>query len=324
MSIWPMRRAHFFLQISKFFPILLHSVLINMAEDQPTTPTSSRLDSNRDDHPVFGKLMEELPKFRLPTFLQVLNRTRFLKSQMVNRQAPLRPIYQLVASELEAIWKSAFVVPIISTNALITKLQTEVEKKIKQIRTNLTFYTRPEKLSTELATLKKVYNISKCKCFVNTSHRQDIIKSSCKCPHPILNLECYGDQMHGFAEFIIFEEQKVFFEQKMAEMESISTNPTPPPTPTEDAGYFREYPEVKRARAGSYGNVESPDVEMGEPSNNVDWDPVLEAFAAAGVHPGPAYKILSLIIIVLKLSPDLLSSESTWRRRFHQLYGKNG
>ena len=73
-----------------------------MAED-PSTPTSSRLDSNREDHPVFGKLMEELPKFRLPTFLQVLNRTRFLKSQMVNRQAPLHPIYQLVASELEAI-----------------------------------------------------------------------------------------------------------------------------------------------------------------------------------------------------------------------------
>ena len=27
---------------------------------------------------------------------------------------------------------------------------------------------------------------------------------------------------------------------------------------------------------------------------------------------------------MLKQSPDLLSSESTWRRRFHELYGKNG
>ena len=83
--------------------------------------------------------------------------------------------------------------------------------------------------------------------------------------------------MFGGGEILIFEDEKTFFEQKVSEMEaaatSTSTFPTPPST-ADDAGYTR--PALKRARpkSGAYGNMESPNVEMEEPSSKVDWDPV--------------------------------------------------
>ena len=70
--------------------------------------------------------------------------------------------------------------------------------------------------------------------------------------------------------------------------------------------------------------MELSDVDEVEANNQVNWDPVLEALAAGNVSPGQGYKIVSLTIIALKASPDLLLSQSTFRRRIHEMYSKNG
>ena len=144
-----------------------------MAEDPPTTSKKSpRMDHNMMGHPVFGDLVEKFPVFRFPTFLQVLNRVRFLKNQQVNRLDSFRPIYNLVACELDSIWNEAFVVPVVNSHALATKIEKEIEKKLKYVRSNLaTITNHPEKLTAQLSEMKKVFNITKCTCFLNVTHR---------------------------------------------------------------------------------------------------------------------------------------------------------
>merc|ERR1712072_1615279 len=105
-------------------------------------------------HPVFGNLLVKLSENRLPSFLQVLNHVRYLKSQGSPRLKPveLRSIYNEVAASLSEIWKSAFIVPVISNSNLAGKLQREVEKKIQQIRSSLgRIIGSPDKLSAELS-----------------------------------------------------------------------------------------------------------------------------------------------------------------------------
>ena len=280
-------------------------------------------------HPVFGDLLEEFNQHRLPSFLQVLNHVRYLKSQGSLRltSLELKSIYNQVANSVTEIWKSAFIVPVVNSHALSGKMQREVEKKITDIRSTLSrFISNPDKLTAELSQLNKVYNITLCKCFINAVYRQDIISSNCNCTYPIVNLETYGNQLLGHNEFVIFEGEKAIFTQKVAEMEAKNSKfeaPTPPSSAEKaDPGYSKGHLELKRARPISYNDYESSNVEM-DASNSINWDPVLEAFAAGGVHPGTAFKILSLIVMVLRLSPDLLLSESTWRRHFQELFAKN-
>ena len=139
-----------------------------MSEDPPATK-KSRHDSNMMGHPIFGDLLEKLPQYRFPTFLQLLNRVRCLKSQSSNS---LRATYKLVASELAPIWKEAFVVPIITAHALATKLQTDIEKKIGDVRRHYDrIVNHPEKLTSEISEMKAVYSITKCICFLKKTHR---------------------------------------------------------------------------------------------------------------------------------------------------------
>ena len=144
-----------------------------MAEEPTTSKKSPRFDSNMSGHPVFGDLAEKLPQFRLPTFLQVLNRVRFLKkNHRFNRESSLRPIYNLVATELEAIWKDAFVVPVVNSHSLATKLEREIEKKIQYVSVRLaTMVKNPEKITAQISEMKHLYSITKCKCFLKTTHR---------------------------------------------------------------------------------------------------------------------------------------------------------
>ena len=144
-----------------------------MAEDKPTT-SKSRLDSNMTGHPVFGDPLEKLPQFRLPTFLQLLNRARFLKkTQHLNREDSLRPtVYNVVASELETVWMEAFVVPVIDYKSLAGKLQREIEAKLKYVSKNRAkIVNHPEKLTAEVSEMKKLYSITKCTCFLKATHR---------------------------------------------------------------------------------------------------------------------------------------------------------
>ena len=147
-----------------------------MAENPPkTSKKSPRMDHNMMGHPVFGDLVEKFPEFRFPTFLQVLNRVRFLKkNQHLNRLDSFRPIYKLVACELDTIWNEAFVVPVVNSHSLATKIEKEVEKKLKFVTGNLAKIlnpNHPEKLTAQLSEMKKVFNITKCTCFLNVTHR---------------------------------------------------------------------------------------------------------------------------------------------------------
>ena len=268
--------------------------------NSPKTSRPPRIDSNSMGHPVFGDVLaENFPPHRLPTFLQVLNRVRYFKSQL-NSGHSLRSNYNLVASELSPIWKEAFVVPIPNDFALTTKLQTEIEKKIKFIQNNLSWFgNNPEKLEAQLLEMKKVYSITKCKCFLKKTHRQDVISSNCHCDNPILNLECYGDQLFGFNQIILFEEEKAAFTRKLAELEAKSL-PTPPSSTekVEDI-YRRKVLSPKRARPISYGNPSDPeDVEMEVPDQKgadwrPNWDPVLETMLAKGLKPFAIMQIIS-------------------------------
>ena len=270
-----------------------------MAEETPPTTSKSRMDSNRMGHPVFGDLLEKFPGNRLPTFLQVLNRVRFLKSQASSPRDPLRGIYNLVATELSTIWMEAFVVPILNIHNLTTNLQTNIEKKINSVRQHFgRIVNSPEKLTAEISEMKTVYSITKCRCFLKTQHRQDVISSNCHCDNPIVNLECYGDQLFGFNQIIVFEEEKAVFSQKIAEIEAKSL-PTPPkdtpPSTTDstDAGYGKKFLATKRGRPISFGDLD--DVEMEDPVQNevVNYDTVLETMLAQGLKPFAIMKIIS-------------------------------
>ena len=303
MSIWPMRRVQIFLYLHIFLKFyFIHCVQIIMSEEtnSPKTSRPPRMDSNSMGHPVFGDLLvESFSPHRLPTFLQVLNRVRFFKSQPRNREDPLRPIYKLVASELSSIWKEAFVVPVIGDHNLATKLQTEIEKKLNHVQSVWKrLANNPEKLSAELSEMKKIYSISKCTCFLKTTHRQDVIRSNCNCSNPIVNLECYGDQIHGFGQIIIFEEEKVAFAQKVAEMDA-KPLPTPPSSAESvNAGYGRTHLENKRARPLSFGPLFDPeDVDMEAPvQDEVNYDTVLETMLSQGLKPFAIMKCISKFI----------------------------
>ena len=280
-----------------------------MAEETTSskTPRPPRLDANSMGHPVFGDLLAEFPKHRLPTFLQVLNRVRYFKSRPRNREDPLRSIYKLVAKELSLIWKESFVVPVIGDHNLVTKLETEIEKKLNYVRGTLSRIVdvnRPEKLTAQLSEMKTVYSISKCSCFLKktVTHRQDVIRSNCNCKNPIVNLETYGDQLFGFGEIIIFEAEKLIFAQKIAEMEA-KPLPTPPPTPTAESGlYDRKFLATKRARppSGAFEFPDDDDVNMEAPvQDEVNWDPVLETMLSQGLKPFQIMKIISKFPIVI-------------------------
>ena len=144
-----------------------------MAEAPTTTSKSPRIDSNMMGHPVFGNLLENpLPQNRFPSYLQVLNRVRFLKSQRSHRLDPVRPIYNLVGNELSTIWKDAFVVPVVNSHSLATKLEREIEKKIQYVSVRLaTMVKNPEKVTAQISEMKTLFSITKCTCFLKATHR---------------------------------------------------------------------------------------------------------------------------------------------------------
>ena len=77
---------------------------MNQNQDIQSPRKAQRLDSNCEDHPVFGKLLP-LAKLRelekLPTFLQVINSVRHLKGQYsvgeIKKPGVKRSIYREVS-----------------------------------------------------------------------------------------------------------------------------------------------------------------------------------------------------------------------------------
>ena len=229
-----------------------------MAEETRSRSSSrSRSDSNRPDHPVFGN-HEKKPlseRQRFSTYLQVVNRARFLKGQLTVKPSPSakRGIYSVVADELISTWQSAYVGPVMAKNSLLTKLDREVEKTIHRVRS-----APPSKPEDFLSEMGKVFNIALCKCFVDKQTIEEIVPSNCVCNNKIVNLGCYAQQMFRTMEIFVSEEDKAEFGPMLNELEKSQTpsksKPITPKISPEDDYKKKFYPTQQRPRplAGAY------------------------------------------------------------------------
>ena len=297
-------------------------------DEETTPPKRGRMDSNRVDHQVFGSPVEKLPSNRFPTLIQVVNRVRFLKSQKLISN---REIYNSVADDLIKTWESAYVVPIINKKTLADRLDTVVEKKIKYANKNLNIImdvNKPEKKTNFLSEMSKVFNISKCSCFVGRETKEEIIPSNCVCEFKIINLDCYAQQMFRTLEIFVSEEDKVKFSKMVEDLEKKSPKKHSPQassssTSPEDIYEKKYLPTHQRPRPINY----NMSLEEGVPDipneTQINWDPVIEACIAQGNKPYGIMKILNSMIVALRLPPHLIWSQSTLRRRVHDLYARN-
>ena len=183
--------------------------------------------------------------------------------------------------------------------------------------------------------MKTVYSITKCFCFLNKSHRQDVIKSNCNCDHPIVNLETYGDQLFGYNQIFLSEEDKVIFTQKIAEMEATKSLPTPPPSAKKSRGdYDRNYLPTDRARpiSGAFNFPPPDDVDMDDPvpgpsleqdQINMIMKPVIETMVAQGNRPFAIMKIWNSMVVALRLPESYLLSEYMARKIVSEVYQTN-
>ena len=301
-------------------------------EEEITSPKRVRLDSNRLEHPIFGSPVEKLPSNRFPSFLQIVNNVRFLKSQglMSNLE-----IYKYVADDLVKTWESAYVVPIINRKTLADKLNTEVEKKMKYVTKNLDKIldvNNPEKRTNFVSEVNKVFNISKCSCFVNKETKEEIVPSNCVCKHKIINLDCYAQQMFKTLQIFVSEEDKLKFSKMVDDLEKKSPKKRSPQassssTSPEENIYEKKYlptnQRLRPVRPINYNmslDEEVPDIPKETPIN---WDHVIETCIAQGNKPYAIMKIVNSMIVALKLPPHLIWSQSTLRRRIHDLYARN-
>ena len=143
--------------------------------------------------------------------------------------------------------------------------------------------------------------------------------------------------MFGFDQFIVSEEDKAAFTQKIAEMEGAKSLPTSPslPTPPSSAkssggDYDRKFFPLKRARPSSYGGFD-PDVDMDPVSDlSVEQDqiymmmkPVIETMVSQGNRPFAIMKIWNSMVVALKLPESYLLSEYMARKIVSEVYQTN-
>ena len=145
--------------------------------------------------------------------------------------------------------------------------------------------------------------------------------------------------MFGFNQFIVSEEDKANFTQKVEEMEvtkSLSTLPmsalpTPPSSAKSSGGdYDRKFFPLKRARPSSFGGFD-PDVDMDsvpDPSEEQDqirmiMKPVIETMVSQGNRPFAIMKIWNSMVVALKLPESYLLSEYMARKIVSEVYQTN-
>ena len=296
-------------------------------EEEITSPKKARLDSNRVDHPIFGSPMKKLPSNRFPSFLQILNHVRFLKSQhLMSKQ----DIYNTVADDLIKTWESAFVVPILNKKTVSDKLKKEVEKKINHVSQKLSKIL--ENKNDFVSEMSKVFSITKCTCFVEKETKEEIIPSNCvyDIKNKIINLDCYGHQMFRTLEIFVSEEDKLTFSKMVETLENQTPKKQSPPpassssTSPADNIYQKKYlPTHERPRPINYNMSLEEEVPEIAKETQINWDPVIETCIAQGNKPYQIMKIINSMIVTLQLPPHLIWSESTLRRRIHDLYARN-
>ena len=168
-------------------------------------------------HPLFGEKRRLLSDSRFPTKLQVLNYVRFaIDSSPKKQQLHAEKIekYQEIASELIRIWEEVYV-KCLCLNYVSQKIENEIVPTIQYVQKNCKKIQTNEKKKSELfSELDKVFDIAKCRCFVDKLKEQ-FIPSNCNCPQQdkIINLETYSEQLFDReAKVLLSEAQKSKFE----------------------------------------------------------------------------------------------------------------
>lgn len=263
---------------SKLYIFVSVCLIVTMAEESLSgTPKRKRVDSGMEPHPIFGDVQEKLPSTRFPSMLNVVNHVRYLKA---HKLAGNIGIYNSVTDHLMAVWKSAYAVPLVERNTIYQSVQSYTEDKLAYVRRVKSRLIKPEQSDAKeslISDMKKVFVISKCKCFVNVETREEIIRTNCKCKpsNQIINLAGFGDQMFYLREIIVFEEEKAIFEEKMAENFKTSPAKLKPGSSSSSKmatnDYEKYYPEFETPRPrpapGSYAKLEDSglDIDVDEP-----------------------------------------------------------
>ena len=122
--------------------------------------------------------------------------------------------YQEIASELIRIWEEVYV-KCFSVKYVKEKIENEIVATILHVQRNCKRILQSEKKKEDLLSdLDKVFDIAKCRCFVDKLKEQ-FIPSNCNCPHQdkIINLETYTDQIFDRdSKILLSESQKNKFE----------------------------------------------------------------------------------------------------------------
>ena len=143
-------------------------------------------------HPLFGEKRRLLSDSTFPTKLQVLNYVRFVldsspkKQQLQNEKIEK---YQEIASELIRIWEDVYV-KCLCVKYVREKIENEIVATILHVQRNCKRILQSEKKKEDLLSdLDKVFDIAKCRCFVDKLKEQ-FIPSNCNCPQEdkIINL----------------------------------------------------------------------------------------------------------------------------------------
>ena len=193
------------------------------------------MDPYCNQHPIFGDTLaaEGLSRERFPSQLELLNVIRGLKKKVVKPNGTIErtdviKVYTEVAVLLSEIWSSAYIrVPNIKDLSVLKNARENLESFFEAIL-RIASQTRKRILETQetkdayLKELKaKIYNFSKCKCFVSAKNIykvhsvEEVIASVCKCDEKtkIICLELYGDQLFGRSRTIwVSEEIKAQFQ----------------------------------------------------------------------------------------------------------------
>ena len=240
---------------------------------EPSTPLTPkkipRLDSSMSGHPIFGNLEETLPTRRFPSMLNVVNHVRYLKAHRL-AGGGINGMYHSVTDHLMDVWKSAYVVPLLERNTIFSAVKKYTEEKLDYVK-KTSRLLKPESSGAReslISDMKKVFVISKCKCFVDVQSREEIVRANCNCKpsDQIINLSGFADQMFHLQEIIIFEEEKAIFEEKMAINDRLKSSPAKihPGKSANTDQYKVHHPETARARPvpGSYANLEDSGLDM--------------------------------------------------------------
>ena len=122
--------------------------------------------------------------------------------------------YQQIASELIRIWEEVYV-KCLGLKYVSEKIENEIVPTILYVRKNCKKIQSSEKKKNELfSDLNKVFDIAKCRCFLDKLKEQ-FIPSNCNCPqeNKIINIETYTEQLFDReAKILLSEAQKTKFE----------------------------------------------------------------------------------------------------------------